>query len=254
MEGMRQRIRSWLARAGLLEAAVLVSLLVIAGAIWGFAEVADEVMEGETRDFDESIMRALRHGDDPSQPIGPVWLKSVARDFTALGGFAVITIACLGSAGFLALQRKWHALTLVIVSIGGGALVSTVLKEFFERPRPSYVPHLTEVNSLSFPSGHSMLAAVTYLTLGSLLARTTADRRIKIYILSFAVVLTGIIGVTRVFLGVHYPTDVLAGWCAGISWALLCSLVARSLQKRGAVEPESPAKPPERPPSADATP
>jgi undecaprenyl-diphosphatase len=242
---MRHRIRSWLVRAGLLEAAVLVSLLIIAGGIWAFAEVADEVLEGETKAFDESILRALRREDDPGQPIGPVWLKSVARDFTALGGFAVIAMACLGSAGFLALRRKWHALTLVLVSIGGGAIVSTILKEWFERPRPNHVAHLTEVNSLSFPSGHSMLAAVTYLTLGSLLARTTADRRIKIYILTCAVVLTGVIGVTRVFLGVHYPTDVLAGWCAGISWALLCSLVARYLQSRGAVEPEAPAKPAE---------
>ena len=234
-------------RAGLLEAAVLVSLLMIAGAIWAFAELADEVLEGETKAFDESILRSLRQADDPAQPIGGVWLKSVARDFTALGGFAIITMVCIGSAGFLALQRKWHALVLVVASIGGGAVVSTLLKAWFERPRPTHVAHLTEVNSLSFPSGHSMLAAVTYLTLGSLLARTTADRRIKIYILTCAVVLTGVIGITRVFLGVHYPTDVLAGWCAGISWALLCSLIARSLQKRGSLEPESPAKPPEEP-------
>jgi undecaprenyl-diphosphatase len=250
---MRRRIHSWLMRAGLLEAAVLVSLLMIAAAIWGFAAVADEVSEGDTKAFDESVLRALRRDDDPSEPIGPVWLKSVARDFTALGGVAVISVACLGSAGFLALQRKWHALTLVLVSIGGGALVSTLLKGWFERPRPSNVVHLTEVNSLSFPSGHSMLAAVTYLTLGSLLARTTADRRIKIYILTCAVVLTGIIGTTRVFLGVHYPTDVLAGWCAGISWALICSLVARSLQKRGAVEPEAPSASSQMPPGSPGT-
>ena len=249
---MRHRIHSWLTRAGLLEAAVLVSLLIIAVAIWGFAEVADEVREGDSQNFDESILRALRRDDDPNQPIGPVWLKSVARDFTALGSFAVITMACLGSAGFLALQRKWHSLILVVVSIGGGAIVSTVLKQWFERPRPSHVAHLTEVNSLSFPSGHSMLAAVTYLTLASLLARTTADRRIKIYILTCAVVLAGIIGTTRVFLGVHYPTDVLAGWCAGISWALLCSLIARWLQKRGAVEPEAPSASSRPPPSAPA--
>jgi undecaprenyl-diphosphatase len=240
---MRKRIRSWLLRAGLLEAAVLVSLLMISGAIWAFVEVADEVLEGDSKAFDESILRALRQPDNPNEPIGPAWLKGVARDFTSLGGVAVISMACVGSVGFLALQRKWHALILVLVSIGGGALVSTGLKQFFERPRPSAVAHLVEVHSLSFPSGHSMLAAVTYLTLGSLLARTTADRRLKIYILSMAVLLTGMIGTTRVYLGVHYPTDVLAGWCAGISWALLCSLVARWLQRRGAVEPEAPPNP-----------
>ena len=240
---MRERIRSWLMRAGLLEAAVLATLLIIAGAIWAFAEVADEVREGESQEFDESILRALRRPDDPNEPIGPAWLKGVARDFTSLGGVAVITVVCVGSAGFLALQRKWHLVILVLASIGGGALVSTGLKNWFERPRPSHVAHLVEVQSLSFPSGHSLLAAVTYLTLGTLLARTTSDRRLKIYILSMAVILTGIIGITRLYLGVHYPTDVLAGWCAGISWALLCSLVARWLQRRGAVEPEAPPNP-----------
>lgn len=239
---MHDRIRNWLSRAGLLEAAVLTSLLIIAGALWGFAEVADEVLEGESQAFDENILRALRNPNDPTLPIGPPWLKNVARDFTALGSTAVITLTCLVTAGALALRRKWASLVLVIVSIGGGALLSTGLKQWFERPRPSAVVHLTEVSSLSFPSGHSMLAAVTYLTLGSLVARTTADRRIKIYILTLAVLLTVLIGSTRVYLGVHYPTDVLGGWCAGISWALLCSLVARSLQRRGAIEPETPAK------------
>ena len=240
---MRERIRTWLTRAGLLEAAVLVTLLIIAGAIWAFAEIADEVIEGDSKEFDESILRALRHPADPNEPIGPAWLKGVARDFTSLGGVAVITLFCVGSAGFLALQKKWHSVILVLVAIGGGALVSTGLKQWFERPRPSAVAHLVEVHSLSFPSGHSMLAAVTYLTLGSLLARTTADRRLKIYILSMAVGLTVLIGVTRIYLGVHYPTDVLAGWFAGTSWALLCSLVARWLQRHGAVEPESAPKP-----------
>ena len=240
---MRERIRTWLMRMGLLEAAVLVTLLIIAGAIWGFAEIADEVIEGESQHLDESVLRALRQPNDPQEPIGPAWLKGVARDFTALGGVAVITLTCIASAGFLALQKKWGALLLVIVSIGGGALVSTGLKQWFERPRPSAVAHLVEVQSLSFPSGHSLLAAVTYLTLGSLLARTTGDRRLKIYILSMAVLLTTMIGITRVYLGVHYPTDVLAGWFAGTSWALMCSLVARWLQRRGAVEPEAPPNP-----------
>ena len=228
---------------GLLEAAVLVSLLLIAGGIWVFAEVADEVIEGESKHFDETILRWMRNPADLSQPLGPSWLASVARDYTSLGSTAVITMTCVAAAGFLALRKKFGALVLVVVSIAGGAIVSTLLKQTFERPRPSLVPHLTEVTSLSFPSGHSMIAAITYLTLGSLIARTTSDRRLKVYVLGFAALLTFIIGVTRVYLGVHYPTDVLAGWCAGISWALLCSLAARWLQRRGTVEPEAPARP-----------
>lgn len=228
------------ARSGFLESAVLIALLLIAGAIWVFAEVADEVIEGESLAFDEALLRAFRRPDDLSKPIGPAWLLRIAEDLTALGGVAVISLVTVTTVGYLALRKKWGAATLVIASIGGGAIVSTLLKNLFDRPRPTAVVHLIEVQSLSFPSGHSMLSAVTYLTLGSLLARTTADWRIKTYILGMAVLLAGVIGTTRVFLGVHYPTDVLAGWCAGISWALLCSLIARWLQRQGAVEPESP--------------
>lgn len=238
------RAHAWLQRAGLLEAAVLASLLLVVGSVWVFVETADEVREGEARLFDEFVLRALRHGDDPARPIGPRWTVNVARDLTALGSFAVITVVSLGAAGFLALRRKWGALWLVIASVAGGALVSTALKAAFERARPDLVPHLAEVSSLSFPSGHSMLAAVTYLTLGALLARTTADRRIKAYFLTGAALLALIIGATRIYLGVHFPTDVLAGWCAGTAWALPCSLIAPWLQRKGAVEKETPAAEP----------
>jgi undecaprenyl-diphosphatase len=231
------------ARSGFLESAVLVALLLIAGAIWAFVEVADEVIEGESLAFDEALLRAFRRPDDPSQPIGPAWLLRIAEDLTALGGVAVISLVTVTTVGYLALRKKWGATALVVASVGGGAIMSTLLKNWFERPRPTAVAHLIEVHSLSFPSGHSMLSAVTYLTLGSLLSRTTSDWRIKTYILALAVLLAGVIGTTRVFLGVHYPTDVLAGWCAGISWALLCSLIARWLQRRGAVEPEAPPAP-----------
>ena len=237
---MSESKSSQITRSGFFEAAVMIALLMIAGGIWAFAELADEVIEGDSLAFDEAVLQALRHPNDTGKPIGPGWLGNVARDFTALGGVAVITLVTTATAGYLALRKKWGSMALVLLSIGGGAMVSTFLKQWFDRPRPTAVTHLIEVHSLSFPSGHSMLSAITYLTLGSLLARTTADWRIKTYLLTLAVLLAGMIGATRVFLGVHYPTDVLAGWCAGISWALLCSLVARWLQRHGAVEPETP--------------
>jgi undecaprenyl-diphosphatase len=229
-----------LQRNGLLEAAVLASLLLVSGSTWVFVEIADGVHEGEARWFDESVLHALRRSDNPALPIGPYWVSNVARDLTALGSAAVIVVISLGAAGFLVLRRKWGALWLIIASIAGGAVVSTALKSVFERPRPDLVPHLDQVSSLSFPSGHSMLSAVTYLTLGALLARTTTDRRIKTYFLVTAGAVAVIVGLTRIYLGVHFPTDVLAGWCAGIVWALLCSLVARWLQREGAVERETP--------------
>jgi undecaprenyl-diphosphatase len=114
--------------------------------------------------------------------------------------------------------------------------VSTVLKAAFERPRPDLVPHGSYVSTASFPSGHSMMAAVVYLTLGALLARVEPDRRVKVFILTAAVLLALLVGVSRVYLGVHWPTDVLAGWTVGAGWALLFWLVARALQRRGSVE------------------
>jgi undecaprenyl-diphosphatase len=229
-------VRDWLVANGWLETAMLGALLFLILGACAFAAVADGVVAGESQRFDERVLVALRSAENPGTPIGPEWLALAALDLTALGGFAVIALASLAALGLLALQRKWGALGLVFVSIVGGAGVSVVLKAFFDRARPQVVPHLVQVSSPSFPSGHSMLAAVTYLTLGALLARTARDWRSKCYIFGVALALTVVIGLTRIYLGVHYPTDVLAGWFAGITWALACNLVARRLQRSGLVE------------------
>jgi undecaprenyl-diphosphatase len=231
-------IRDWMQRRGLLETAVLGGLFLLVASIWLFAEVADEVMEGEIQHLDERVIQAMRTGEN-SRPIGPDWLPDVARDLTALGSAAVITLVTVAAAGFLALRRKWDALVLILLSVAGGTVVSALLKRFFDRARPDESFHLAEVSSLSFPSGHSMLAAVTYFTLGALLARTTPDRKIKIYFLLAALVLAVVTGLTRVYLGVHFPTDVLAGWCAGIAWAMICSLATRWLERRGTAHLEA---------------
>jgi undecaprenyl-diphosphatase len=223
-----------------LERVVLLTLLLIAGSIWAFVEIAGNVLGGDTQAFDESILQMLRQPSDLSSPIGPRWLWEVARDITALGGVAVIALITIAALGFLWMQRKRHAMLLVLASVVGGLLLSMLLKEGFARERPSLVPHLTKVSTLSFPSGHSMLSTVTYLTLGTLLARTSRGWGPKLYFISLAALLALIIGLSRIYLGVHYPTDVLAGWCAGIAWALLCGTIARWLQQRGAVEQDKP--------------
>jgi undecaprenyl-diphosphatase len=151
----------------------------------------------------------------------------------------VLTLLTVAVAAWLALRRLWGATWLLLASVGGGIVVSTLLKLAFERARPDLVPHGSHVSSASFPSGHSMMAAVVYLTLGVLLARVEPRRRTKAYVLSVAVILTLLVGVSRVYLGVHWPTDVLAGWSIGAGWALLCWLVARWLQRRGAVETDA---------------
>jgi undecaprenyl-diphosphatase len=224
---------NWVVRQ---EAVVLVGLLLAAAGVWGFAEIADEVMEGDSRGIDEAILSALRSGADPLKPVGPAWLAEAALEVTALGSITVLVIVVAGVLGYLAVRRLWGAFVLVLGASMGGEVLNMALKQAFGRERPSVVPHLTEVRTLSFPSGHAMLSAIIYLTLGALLVRLEDKRRVKAYILLVAVLLTVMVGLTRVYLGVHYPTDVLAGWVAGMVWAIVCWLAARWLQKSGKVE------------------
>lgn len=219
-----------------LDLTMLLAVFVLVGGVWGFVEVADEVTEGETKSFDEWAVRALRQPDDPATPLGPRWLHEVGRDITALGGVAILVMITLAVVGFLWMQKKYHAMWVVVAATAGGLIISTMLKNLFARPRPQLVAHLSHVYTHSFPSGHSMLSAVVYLTLGALLARFIEGRWSKFYFLAIAMLLTLVVGVSRVYMGVHYPTDVLAGWTAGLAWAVLCWLVARYLQRRGAVE------------------
>jgi undecaprenyl-diphosphatase len=224
-----------LGRLGRREASLLVAALAAVLAVWGFAELADEVIEGSTGGLDDRLLQLMRRPDDPVRPIGPGWLADAARDLTALGGAPVLVLVVLATLGYLAFERKGPEMALLVAAVGGGTLLSTLLKELVDRGRPEVVPRLAPVVTSSFPSGHSMLAAVVYLTLGVLLARVAARRRVKTYLLGLAMLLALLVGVTRVYLGVHYPTDVLAGWSAGLAWALLCWVVARLLQLRGAI-------------------
>lgn len=229
--------REALARAGeRLELGTVLALLLAAGALWAFIAIAGEVTEGETLGLDRSLLLALRDPADPANPLGPLWLREMGRDLTALGGIAVLTLLTAGVLGFLAMRRLWGAAGLLLASVLGGILASNLLKAAFDRARPDLVPHGSIVMTSSFPSGHAMMSAVVYLTLGVLLARVEPRRRAKAFILTCAVLLTLLVGVSRVYLGVHWPTDVVAGWCLGAAWALGCWLVARWLQRRGTVE------------------
>ena len=232
---IRQRLGlfEWLGRHELM---VLLAVLVVVAGTWGFIALADVVFQGRTQSFDESALIALRRPEDPAKPIGPDWMAEVGRDLTAVGGIAVLVSATLAVAGFLLLERKYAAMAFVLAAVVSGLVVSSLLKAIFERPRPAVVPHLSEVYTSSFPSGHSMMSAIVYLTLGAVLARMTARLRLKVYFHAVAFLLTGAVGCSRVYMGVHYPTDVLAGWTAGLVWASLCWLVARSLQRRGTIE------------------
>lgn len=228
-------MRRWqdLARQELLP---LLLLVLVAGGVWVFAEIAEEVREGDTVNVDRAILLAMREPEDLSDPLGPRWLEETGRDFTALGSIGVLAALTLAVCGFLILDRKERAALLVFAAVGGGFLGSTLLKESFQRSRPDLVPHGMHVYTASFPSGHSMMAASTYLTIGALVARVQKRRRARAFILFLAALLTLLIGLSRIYLGVHWPTDVLGGWTAGGVWALLCWAVALRLQRQGAVE------------------
>lgn len=239
MAELAARAYALLAWIGQRERGVLVAFVILIGGAWLFAELADEVLEGSTVAIDERLLLLFRSSDDLSDPLGPGWAEEAARDITGLGGVVFLTLLTLASAGYLALQRKVHLAWYVVLAVLGGIAASTLLKLAFDRPRPELVPHGQIVYTSSFPSGHSMMSAVTFLTLGVLLASAQSNTILKAYLLGLAVLLSVAVGISRVYLGVHWPTDVLGGWTAGAVWALMCWSLARYLRRRGALEPDT---------------
>jgi undecaprenyl-diphosphatase len=238
-----RKIAAALAWLGRREQAVLFALLLVAAGSWAFIEIADEMLESETDTLDRRLLLAFRNPANPSDPIGSLFMDEMARDVTALGGVAVLSLLTLAAAGYLALEGKFRMAVFVIASIAVGVAVSNGLKNLYDRPRPNLVPHGSYVYTSSFPSGHSMMAAATYLTLGALLARSQKRKRMKAYLLLLAALVTLAVGISRVYLGVHWPTDVLAGWTAGSVWATICWTVARHMQSTNKLEREDEASP-----------
>lgn len=217
---------------------ILASLAGGLGLLVAFIMLTEEVFEGDTRRFDEWLLSAIRTPDDRAVTVLPRWLESAALDVTALGGTVVLGLTVLAIAGYLVLHGLWRNGLFVVVAGAGGWVLNWVLKAGFDRARPDVVPHLREVMSSSFPSGHAMTSAAVYLTLGALLTRVAQGRLAKIYCLAVAILVTFLVGSSRVVLGVHYPSDVLAGWLVGTSWALLCLTIEMLLEKRAGLRRE----------------
>jgi undecaprenyl-diphosphatase len=217
---------------------VLLVALAVLGLAIAFVFVADNVTTGDSRDFDERVVRALRRADDPAIPVGPPWLRAGALDVTALGSPAVLGLVVIAVTGYLLIHALYRTAVFVFVASCGGWFLNWALKHLFDRPRPDLVPHLREVMSSSFPSGHALTSAAVYLTLGTLLMRLVEGRLAKFYCIAVAMLATLLVGSTRVFLGVHYPTDVLAGWLIGLCWALSCWMVERALERRAGLKRE----------------
>ncbi len=198
------------------------------------------VSAGITQGFDYGILLSLRVPGDPATPIGPGWLAETARDATALGGVTVLTIlTVLATIRFL-LARDWVAAIWIAATAISGTMISNVLKAAFDRPRPELTA-MMEFGPGSFPSGHSTASAAIYLTLGIMLARGTERQSLRVFYLLAAAFLTGIVGLSRLYLGVHYPTDVAAGWSIGAAWAIVCALIASLFERGHSTQPSTPS-------------
>lgn len=215
---------------------------VAAALLAGFGLLADQVTDGDTAAFDNAVVMMFRDPAAPELAPGPEWFVEAVRDVTALGSFSVLGIIAVGVVLHLVLTGAARTGLVVALSVIGGTIISTGLKALFDRPRPQLFDTV-HVFTASFPSGHATVSAVVYLTIGVLLAERATTWPARVLYLAGAVLLTVMIGLSRIYFGVHYPTDVLAGWSLGAAWALLCLAVAHLLRTRGRLQDEDPPGP-----------
>lgn len=238
------RILGWLAkgvRTGNVHRLPVVLVATLTLGVYVFIELAEEMAEGEIRRIDEMLFLSLRVAGDPSIPLGPAWLQETAVEITAIGGYPLIILTLGAVAGFFIVTRRYGAAAYAVLAVGSGALLTQTLKQYYGRPRPDLVDHLDTVHTLSFPSGHALVTTVAYLTMASLVIGFLNARRARIYVLSVAIFVAFIVGISRVYVGVHWPSDVAAGWALGAAWASLSWLILHFITQRSrtSIEPKS---------------
>jgi undecaprenyl-diphosphatase len=218
-----RRIIDGIAEVRRAEPRLLMPFCVVTALLLAFGLIAAAVMKGVTVEFDRYAIFAFRSSaNNFSAPVGPPLVQEMARDVTALGSFSVLGLLLVAVTGYLLLVRKREQALLVLVAVLGGVVVNSLLKVAFGRPRQDLFAPAARVFTASFPRDHAAMSAIAYMTLAALLARTIASRPVRIYLMAVAITLVVLIGASRVYLGVHYPTDILAGWCVGSAWALAC--------------------------------
>lgn len=214
------------------EIAALTALLIVALGVMTFVEVADDMTEADGRAFDQLILHWMQ--PTPGDIRGPWWMQEAAADLTSLGGISVLTLFALIAFSFLLIRRKRLSAVLLVVGLLGGVALSEGLKALFDRARPPAAFQAVETLNASFPSGHTLLSTVFYLTLGVMLTRAFAQKRFKAFVMVCAMLIALLVGLTRVYLGAHWASDVLAGWSVGAAWAMTLWLVAYAVERHQA--------------------
>lgn len=215
---------------------LLAAAMVLGAGAWAFFEIAELIGGNAPHTLDRKLLLLFREPSDLSDPLGGVAIEEAVRDLTALGGVLVTTLVTSLASLFMVLDRRPRAAAFLAGAVIGGVAITFALKAGFDRARPDLVAHGMEALSASFPSGHSSTAAVVYLTIAAFLSRAVPRGGLRIYIVGVALLITVAVGISRVYLGVHWPTDVLAGWTLGASWAAFCWLLERALWRRGWLE------------------
>ena len=207
-----------------MEPSVLGALMIVVLGVLAFITLADDMAESDGRAFDQAVLTWMQ--PVAGEPRGPWWLREAALDITSLGGIAVLSLFAVATVGFLLIQKKRLSALLLTLGLVGGVTLSEGLKALFERERPPAAYQAVETLNASFPSGHALMSTVFYLSVAVMLARAFPTKRLKTYVLGVGMTLAGLVGLTRVYLGAHWATDVLAGWCVGAAWAMALWLAA----------------------------
>ncbi|OYX55403.1 MAG: phosphoesterase [Brevundimonas subvibrioides] len=212
------------------EFAALGALAIITLGTMTFVEIADDMTETDGQAFDQTVLHWMQ--PVAGQPRGPWWLHEAAADITSLGGIAVLTLFAVVALGMLLILRKWLSALLLLIGLAGGVALSEGLKALFQRERPPAAFQAVETLNASFPSGHALLSTVFYLTVAVMMTRAFPRRRLKAYVLGVGMVFALMVGLTRVYLGAHWASDVMAGWCVGAAWAMALWLVSYAVERR----------------------
>lgn len=208
----------------------VIMLLLCGAGLYAFLEIADEISEQEIETFDRYVFLLFRSATDVSDPLGPPWFEETMTEITALGGYPILVVLVGSVVGFLLVARHFGPALFVLVSIVAGTAMSQSLKQLYDRARPDLVDHLVNTHTASFPSGHATMSAVVYLTLASLIVRLVDQTAVRVYVMIVAVAIAVAVGISRIYLGVHWPSDVVAGWALGVVWASFSWLVVSALR------------------------